>query len=498
MPNAIIHTMWLDIPYTYRTIYRYDASRNGGSQPGGRMTWAPRLLPRDAPLYLALADCIAADMAAGRLTAGERLPTHRALAATLDVDLTTITRAYAEARRRGLLIGHVGRGTFVRGAAMAAASSRFGQADAVVDLSQNLPPQLDPDLPALALAETLGELSRAPEAGHLLRYHDNAGMEAHRDAGASWVSQRVPDADASRVVLTNGAQHAISVLIAMLAEPGDTVMTEAMTYPAFRSAAEQARLRVQGLEMDEEGLAVDAFRRACKAGSRLLYTTPTLHNPTTISMSGRRRAALARIAREFGVRIIEDDVYGILADGAPAPLATYAPELTFFISSLTKAVAGGLRIGYVLCPTPGDADRVSAVVRVTTWMAPPLMAHIASRWVRSRTARDILKAHRAEATRRQTIANRIMARFAWRSERFAYNGWLELPRGWSTAEFVSQARRARIAVTPSDAFWAASSSAPPAVRLSLTASPDREAVGRALEEIAHLLAVGPRTSSAVL
>lgn len=462
------------------------------------MTWTPRLLRQDTPLYLALADSIAADVAAGRLTAGQRLPTHRELAATLDVDLTTVTRAYSEARRRGLLIGHVGRGTFVRGAATPSSSTRFGQSEAVVDLSQNLPPQLDPDLPALALAETLGELSRSPEAGHLLSYHDNAGMQEHRDAGASWVAQRVPEADAARVVLTSGAQHAISVLLSMLAEPGDTILTEALTYPAFRGAAEHARLRVQGLEMDEEGIDVDAFRRACKAGSRVLYTTPTLHNPTTVSTSGRRRAAIARIAREFGVRIIEDDVYGILADNAPAPLATYAPELTFFIASLTKAVAGGLRIGYMLCPTPADADRAAAGVRVTTWMAPPLMAHIASRWVRSRTARDLLKANRAEAARRQAIAARIVSRFRWRSERFAYNGWLELPKGWSTAEFVAQARRARIAVAPGDAFAVPGSAAPAAVRLSLTASPDREAVRRALEEVAHLLEVGPRTSTALL
>ncbi len=453
---------------------------------------------RGAPIYLALADSIAEDVAAGRLRPGTQLPTHRELARVLDIDLTTVTRGYSEARKRGLLLGRAGRGTFVRGHVPGSGARAAESADAVVDLSQNLPPQLEPDLPAMALAATLEELSQSLDVGSLLKYHDNAGIELHRQAGASWVAQRVPDADVARVVVTNGAQHAISVLLSTLASRGDVILTEALTYPAFRSAAEQLELQVRGLEMDHDGIRVEAFRRACKAGARILYVTPTLHNPTTISVSARRRAAIARVAREFGVRIIEDDVYGILVDDALAPLATYAPEHTYFLSSLTKAVAGGLRIGYVLCPTPGDADRVAGGVRVSTWGAPPLMAQIASRWIRSRTAREILRANRAEASRRQTLATRLLSTYSWRAKRFSYHGWLELPKGWSTAEFVAHARRARVVMTAGDAFAVSGRCDPPAVRLSLTATIDRESLEHALERVARLLELGPRASTSVL
>ena len=451
----------------------------------------------DAPVYLALADSIAEDVAAGRLRPGTQLPTHRELAQILDVDLTTVTRGYAEARKRGLVLGRVGRGTFIRGN-VASPGGRPGSADAVADLSQNFPPHLEPDLPAQALSDTLEELSRSLDVGSLLLYQDNAGMELHRHAGASWVSQRMPDADPSVVVVTNGAQHAISVLLSALTSQGDVVLTEALTYPAFRSAAEHLKLEVRGLEMDDDGIRVDAFRRACRAGARLLYITPTLHNPTTISMPPARRSAIARVAREFGVRIIEDDVYGILVEDAPAPLATHAPELTYFVSSLTKAVAGGLRIGYVLCPSPAAADRIAGGVRVTTWAAPPLMAQIASRWVRSRVAREILRANRAEASRRQTIATRILSSYAWHAERFSYHGWLHLPDEWTTAEFVAQARKARVAVTPGDAFAVSGRCEPPAVRLSLTATPDRNSLEDALDRIVRLLELGPRASNNVL
>lgn len=460
------------------------------------MTWTPRKLRSDSPVYLALADSIAEDVSSGRLRPGTQLPTHRDLAHALGVDLTTVTRGYAEARKRGLLLGRVGRGTFVRGNVPAPGSSG-ARADAVADLSLNLPPTLEPNLPAQILTATLEELSKSLDVASLLKYQDNAGMELHRQAGASWVSQRVADADPEKLVVTNGAQHAISVLLSTLASPGEVVMTEALTYPAFRSAAEHLSLTVRGIEMDEDGIRVDAFRRACKTGARVLYITPTLHNPTTLSMPAVRRAAIARVAREFDVQIIEDDVYGILVDDAPAPLATLAPERTYFLSSLTKAVAGGLRIGYVLCPTPADAERVAAGVRVTTWMAAPLMAHIASRWVRSRMARDILRANRAEAMRRQQIAARLLSRFQWRATRFSYHGWLVLPAGWSTAEFVAQARRARVAVTPGDAFAVSGRCEPPAVRLSLTA-PDRDSLEDALGRVARLLELGPRTTASVM
>jgi DNA-binding transcriptional MocR family regulator len=461
------------------------------------MSWHPRILATGTPVYLALADRIAEDIASGRLTPGARLPTHRELAELLHVDLTTVTRGYGEARRRGLLVGRVGHGTFVR-ATDGAQTESAADPSAVIDLSQNIPPRLDPDLRGSALRETLEELSRSPDAGALLAYQDNAGMESHRQAGAAWVSQQIKDADPSRIVVTNGAQHAISVLLSTLARPGDVVMAEALTYPGFRSAAAQAHLRVRGLEMDGDGISVEAFRRACRAGSRVLYATPTLQNPTTISSSPKRRAAIARVAREFGVHIIEDDVYGILVDDAPAPLATYAPELTYYVASLTKAVAGGLRIGYLYCPSPAHADRVAAGVRVTTWMAPPLMAQIASQWIKSRTARDLLKANRAEAARRQSIARKSLSSFGWRSERFSYHGWLELPDAWTTAEFVAQARRARVSVTPGDSFAVSGRCEPAAVRISLTACPDRDAVGLALERVAHLLAQGPRASTSVL
>jgi DNA-binding transcriptional MocR family regulator len=126
------------------------------------------------------------------------------------------------------------------------------------------------------------------------------------------------------------------------------------------------------------------------------------------------------------------------------------------------------------------------------------MAHIASRWIRSRTARELLRANRAEAARRQAMAARFLSKYSWRAERFAYNGWLELPEPWTVVEFVTHARKSGIAVTPGDAFAVSGRCDPPAVRLSLTATDDRDILEDSLDRIASLLALGPRASTSVL
>ena len=459
------------------------------------MTWSPGAVRADAPLYLALADRIAQDVAGGRLAPGERLPTHRELAAALDIDVTTVTRGYAEARRRGLLTGRVGRGTFVSAGPGTGDGVGSRGSSGVADLSLNVPPTLDPDLPAQAFARTLAAAAKDVHLGALLAYHDNAGMQAHRAAGAAWIRRRIPGVEPERVVVTNGAQHAILVLLSTLASRGDVVLTEGLTYPGFKDAAEHLGLRVRGLDMDDDGITVESFRRACRAGATVLYTTPTIQNPTTITTSAGRRAALAKVARQHGARIIEDDVYGVLAGRAPAPLSMHAPELSYFVASLTKAVAGGLRIGYVACPTSADAERIAAGVRVSTWMAAPLMAHVASDWVRSGVARDILKANRAEAARRQAAASRVLRGSAWRADRFGYHGWLELPDGWSSGEFVAQARRRGVALTPAEAFAAEGRAERAGVRLCLTRTGDVETLERALGTVAGLLELGPRAAS---
>jgi DNA-binding transcriptional MocR family regulator len=459
--------------------------------------WTPKSLPRDLPRYLALADRIAEDIASGRLQPGMRLPPQRDLAARLGVDFTTISRGYAEARRRGLIVGHVGRGTFVRptreGEPLAA--DRIADRGELVDMSLNLPPGIAVEEAGRALAETLGALRAAGGLSALLDYQPNAGRLTDRAAGAEWVARRLGAPVApERIVICGGAQHALTVCLLSLANPGDIVATEALTYPGFRALAEQLHLRVEGVEIDEHGIRPRALRELCRRRTvRALYCTPTLHNPTTAVMPIERRRKLARVAEEFGVAIIEDDVYGTLATDAPPPLSSLAPAQSYFVASLSKAVASGLRIAYLLAPDARTADRLAAAVRATTWMATPLTAEIASRWILDGTAERVREAVRAEVRSRQRLARSILAGQRMRAHPEGFHIWLELPPGWSSAELVMQARRAGVAITPSDAFAVGSEPPPAAVRLSLGAARTTDALERALRTVARLLEMAPRS-----
>lgn len=461
--------------------------------------WTPDSLDPDGPRYLAVVARIQRDVASGSLRPGMQLPPQRELASRLGMDLTTISRAYTEARRRGLVTGHVGRGTFVRAhAATLALSTASAMDDSPVDLSLNLPPASVLEEAERALATTLRELPDSSSFAGLLEYQPNAGRTEHREAGAEWVARRGLDRPASQIVVTAGAQHALTVLLMSHAQSGTTVMAEALTYPVFKGLAEQLRLDVVGVAMDDEGLSPDAFRAACRAGGRVLYCTPTLQNPTTAIMSHRRRQEIAEIAAEFEVVIIEDDTYGLLPREAPPALTTFAPERSFFVGSLSKTVAAGLRVAYVAAPSERAARQIAAGVRTTSWMATPLTAEIAARWIRDGIAGQLLAANQAEANVRQRIAADALAQYAWRAHPDGYHGWLHLPDGWSTAEFVMHARRQGVVVTPGDAFAVGREPSPMAVRLSLAAPPSHAALERAVGRLSRLLETGPDLATSLL
>src|SRR5262245_43570762 len=344
--------------------------------------WQPKLKDRPEPLYLALADALAEDVSAGRLDEGVRLPTHRDLAQSLGVTVGTVSRGYAEAARRGLVSGEVGRGTFVR----ASAPDRRGGRSGVLDLSLNHPPVLASEPARLGLKSALLALAGRADMGALLDYPADGGNASHREAGAEWIRRAGVDASPDRVLVCNGSQHALMTVLATLFRPGDLILTEALTYPGVKAAALLLRLRLQGVALDADGLRPDALEAACRAGgARGLYCVPTLHNPTASVMPEARREELADIARRYQVSIVEDDIHALLPDERPRPLAALVPEATCYVTSTSKTLAPSLRIGYVLGPG-GWTERLAAGIRATTWSASPLTAELVSAWIRDGTA----------------------------------------------------------------------------------------------------------------
>ena len=460
------------------------------------MSWTPRLPADTQPLYIAIADAIADDAEAGTLEAGTRLPTHRGLAKTLGVDVTTVSRAYAEAHRRGLVVGHVGRGTYVRGAARPPVAPRASAP--LIDLTVNLPPEPSEACDD-AMRRSLAELGRSAAIASLLAYAPAGGSPEHREAGAVWSAARGMAASADRVLVSGGTQQALTAILSAHCEPGDVVLTEALTYPGFLAAARLLRLRVVGVEIDRDGLLPDALVQACKTHRpKAVLATPTLQNPTGIVMPLARRRRLASVIRDRGIALIEDDVYAPLVPDAPRPLSSLVPELAYFVSSFSKAVTPALRTAFVVAPNVTSVARLAPHVQATGWLAPPLMSEIAARWVMSGVAEKIVADRRAEAGVRQGVLRERLGLPRTAGSPHALHHWLERPRQWErSSDFVEALRGRGVLVTSGDAFAVDPARPSRAVRVSLGAASSRAALATALETIAALLREDPEPSRPV-
>jgi len=411
--------------------------------------WSPRLSQSEGPLYRRIADQLQRDVENGRLLPGSRLPTQRDLARRLGITVVTVTRAYSEAAERGLVESTVGRGSFVR--------DRRDDVS-VIDLSTNVIHGGAP-LMSAALAARIGVALTTP-------YGVGGGSERHRAAGASWIQRARADAQGSRVIVTAGAQQGILLAFAALLEPGDVVLTEETTYHWMRSTAELLRVRVEGVAVDRHGMLPDALAKAARRrGVKALYITPTLQNPTGSLMPEKRRREIAAVVERRGLAVIEDDVYGFLAENAPPALTSFTPGM--FITGLGKSVAPALRIGYLLAPQE-LLPRLEILLNASTLFTSPVVAEIAASAIEDGTAARLAAQRREEIALRARLARRILGRHAGSSDERSPHLWIPLPQRWTSESFAAAARARGVRVATASQF-AMTKEVPNAIRVSIGA-----------------------------
>jgi DNA-binding transcriptional MocR family regulator len=455
--------------------------------------WSPSIPQGAEPKYQALLDALLRDVESGALPPGTRLPPQRDLAERLGLAIGTVGRAYAAAEQRGIVSGEVGRGTFVRGPEPSVEPGAIEGDDLeVIDLSKS---RLVRDPRVGSVATMLQSIARRPDLDRLMDfYQPAAGMARHREVGASWMRRTGLAVPADRVIITSGAQHGATTVLASLARPGDLVLTEQVTYTGVKAIASLLHLQLRGLPMDAEGLIPEAFETACRdAAPRALYCMPTLQNPTGRTMPLGRRQAIVEIAARYGVALVEDDVYGFLSDRALPPLAALDPAIAYYITSTSKSMAPGLRVGYVAAPE-SRVDRVAAVIRASTWLIAPLLPELASDWIERGEADAMVTWKREETAARHAAALRILGRWLPAQAPRSFHLWLPLPEPWRTDEFVSQARTRKVVVSPSEEFVVGRESAPHAVRVCLGATSSRARLEEGLGRLAELLEEGPEPS----
>ncbi|HHO0222505.1 TPA: PLP-dependent aminotransferase family protein [Klebsiella quasipneumoniae] len=419
--------------------------------------------------YKAVVDRYEQAIRSGQLPAGTRLPTHRTLAAEERLSLATATRVYRELEEMGLVSGETGRGTFVRDLSLPPGHGVDQQVVAadVVDLNFNYP-----SLPAQgdALREALRQLAMAGDIDSHLRYQPHAGRLAEREIIARHLTCRHFAPDAENVLIVNGAQHGLAVTVMGLLRPGDVVAVDALTYSGFKVLAALYHLELAAIPCRAEGPDLQALHTLCQQRRvRAVYTMPTLHNPLGWVLNAGQRQALADLAHQHDLLIIEDAAYARLVSRPPPPVVSYAPERTVYVTGFSKNIATGLRVGVVISP-PRYRPEIERAIRATTWNTPTLISSLICAWIEDGTVARFETQKRQDARQRQQVAREVLCGLPVVSHPDSYFVWLPLGEESRADRLANALMERRISVSTAEPFCV-SATIPQALRIALGSVP---------------------------
>jgi DNA-binding transcriptional MocR family regulator len=421
------------------------------------------------PRYKPLVDQLAMQIRSGELPAGERLPTHRTFAKQHGLAIATASRVYAELEKMGLVVGEVGRGTFVREMTLPKGHG-IDQPEVpthVRDLNFNYPAL--PEQTQL-LRNALRTLSNSGDLESLLRYQPHAGRSSDREAFAHHLEQRQLFTDAANILIVDGAQHGLTVAAMAMFNAGDVIATDELTYPGMKVLAESLGLELIAIPSLSTGPDLSALEHLCKTRKvKGLYTQPTLHNPLGWVLDLDTRQRIASIAERFDLVIIEDAPYAYLDEAPPPPIAMLAPERTLYVSGFSKNIATGLRVGYVVAPTQW-VSRCERAIRATTWNTAGIMTALVTQWITDGTVERLEKEKRRDAAARQLLLQSTFNEVKVIAHPNAYFAWIKLPDDVRAGHVIQRLMDSHISVSSAEPF-SITNHTPHALRLALGSIP---------------------------
>lgn len=427
--------------------------------------WNPKIINTDIVLYVAIADAIERDIKLGILKPKEKMPSQRWLAKKIGVNLTTISRAYKEGQKRGLISGTIGSGTFVlqQDKKNISLPEIIGNNDEIIELGLVGSVRVE----GYNLSKQLKTIVEENRLDSLLDYVPSQGMQRHREAAAKWITEYGFEEDSHRIVICAGAMHAINCCLLGFFTPGERIAVDSLTFTGFKNAAQLNHIKLQPIEMDSQGMIPESLENMCKKFSiKGIYLMPNMQNPTAIVMSAERKKAIADIIIRYELILIEDDIYSFTNLTDHKALSTLVPNNGIFICGISKALFPGLRIAFTVVPERFLYKFTQAVTN-TVWMAPPISAEIVTGLIESGIATEIMNKKNEVITHRLKIAKKILKDFSFQATENSMFLWLTLPDGWSCADFENTALMNRIRVISAYKFYVGNQLPPNAVRISL-------------------------------
>ncbi|EMD6650805.1 PLP-dependent aminotransferase family protein [Serratia marcescens] len=473
---------------------------------------------QDVPLYLQIEEALRRAILTGVFVDGDKLPSTRTLAAELAVSLLTVDNAYAELAAKGFLHQRRGSGAYVAHPQMQARPARPSSdapfpLESFTTLTSRLDGYADAPLPEglINFAAGVGSPKVFPleafrkvllsvlsrHAEEAFSYGEYCGYYPLRDTLSRILSAQGIPTQAEQVLITNGSQHAISLVVQSLLAPGDTAIVEEPTYAEALGLLRQHRVNIVTVPGDRHGMRVDLLPELLERHRpKLIYTIPNFHNPTGRCLSEARRRRLLAIAQQAGVVILEDDFVGDLryqGKQLPSLRALAQPGAVIYVSTFSKMLLPSMRIGYLVADSE-HYQRFARLKHVDSFTSSSLIQRALDAFVTvGRYDKQLRRAGRVYRRHLEVMIDALQRRLPSGCRFETPQGglfiWLTLPASMTTAELMPVAWRYGVTFARGECFYAQEHLGAHGLRLNFAAnSPPQIEEGiarlcRAIEEV---------------
>jgi len=454
--------------------------------------WSKDVLQKGTAKYRSLLNAIRYARDNGQIKTGAQLPPVREMAYQLGITPGTVARAYQLGIDEGILEARVGRGTFLRRAVPSSPNTVvFGEThveSGIVDLRNAAVPDIGQDSIIAALSQQVkigGDHSMVRYAGH-------SEMPA-RSTLLGWSGLDKIRTKPEDFILTYGSQNATLVaFMAILRGASPVIATDMLVLPGTRRAAELVRAKVIGIPGDADGMIPKMLEELChKERPQLVHLSANISNPTARNMPPHRKAEIAEVCRRYDIQIIEDDGQGRFFTERPPSFVDFCPERVWHVSSLSRYLAAGLRIGFLLCP-PGKGAIGLNVTQSMNHSFSTLITQLATKLIQSGEADRMIEHIKLYRSKRVQLAVNQLGRWQINWHEAADFICLELPAGWRASNFAIAAERAGIEIAPADMFLPNNGVAPNAIRLTMGGKHSDRVFTGALQKLDSILNTPPQ------
>jgi DNA-binding transcriptional MocR family regulator len=337
------------------------------------------------------------------------------------------------------------------------------------------------------VAASIRQIVQKITIGKFLEYDEPHLRISHRQTGCDWLHKFGMETIPANMMIASGAQNALAIALISLFSAGDKIAVDQLTYPGFKNLASLLGIRLIPIKADQQGMSPQALAKACKIEQiKGLYLMPECQNPTTITLSPKRRQQLAEVIKNDKLILIEDDTYAFLNQTGISPVSNLIPQQSIYISCTSKALSAGLRVAFMAVAAPFHEQIKRGIYNIDL-NTSHFNVEIAANLIESNLADQIIQAKRKEAKKRNQLADKILAGYTLLGNEYDYFRWLKLPAKWNAKDFEYQVRSAGVQVYCSERFAVGSQTVVPAVRIAIASPKNLDELRLGLEKIRQVL-----------